>query len=161
MRIHLLRHGTAEDARPGGADAERKLTQAGREEIRRAAEFALQARFAPSLILSSPYVRAVQTAEIAAAVAGYHGTIVKTDALVPSGSPERAWDEIRGRQDEAEILMAGHEPLLSQLAAYFLGSPGLQVNMRKATLVRIDIERLAGSPHGILKWMLPPDIWGN
>ena len=161
MRIHLLRHGTAEEGRSGGSDAERKLTEAGREEIRRAVECALKASFAPSLILSSPYVRAIQTAEIAAAVLGYQGTIVRTDALIPYGSPARVWDEIRGRQDETEILLAGHEPLMSQLAAYFLDSPALQVHMRKATLVRIDMERFAGSPHGILKWMLPPDVWGG
>ncbi len=115
----------------------------------------------PSLILSSPYVRAIQTAEIAAAVAGYRGTIVRTDALVPSGSPTGVWDEIRARQNEPEILLAGHEPLMSQLAAYFLECPALQVNMRTATLVRIDMESFRGSPHGILKWLLPPDIWGN
>src|ERR1700736_4387530 len=108
MRIHLLRHGTAEDARPGGSDAERKLTEGCREEIRRALDCALKARIAPSLILSSPYVRAIQTAEIAAAVVGYRGTIVRTDALLPSGSPERVWEEIRDRQTETEILMAGH-----------------------------------------------------
>jgi phosphohistidine phosphatase len=161
MRIHLLRHGTAEDARPSGSDAERKLTEAGRDEIRRAAECALKGGFMPSLILSSPYVRAIQTAEIAAAVAGYRGTIVRTDALVPSGSPTGVWDEIRARQNEPEILLAGHEPLMSQLAAYFLECPALQVNMRTATLVRIDMESFRGSPHGILKWLLPPDIWGN
>jgi phosphohistidine phosphatase len=161
MRIHLLRHGTAEDAPPSGSDAERKLTEAGRDEIRRAVECARKASFAPSLILSSPYVRAVQTAEIAAGVLGYQGTIVRTDALMPSGSPARVWDEIRGGQDETEILLAGHEPLMSQLAAYFLDSPALQVHMRTATLVRIDMERFAGNPHGILKWMLPPDVWGG
>jgi phosphohistidine phosphatase len=161
MRIHLLRHGTAEDAPPGGSDAERKLTAAGREEIRRALECVRKAKIAPSLILSSPYVRAIETAEIAAASVGYHGTIVRTDALVPSGSPERVWDEIRGRQNETEILMAGHEPLMSQLAAYLLDSPALQVQMRKATLVRIDVERFTGSPRGVLKWMLPPDIWAS
>lgn len=156
MRVHLLRHGTAEEARPSGSDAERKLTQEGREEIRRAAEVAIKAGFAPSLIMSSPYERAIETAEIVAAVAGYGGKIVRIDALVPYGSPERVWDEIRGRQNETEILLTGHEPLLSQLTAYLLSSPGLQVNMRQATLVRIDMERVTGSPRGILKWMLPP-----
>jgi phosphohistidine phosphatase len=158
MRIHLLRHGTAEEVPPAGSDAERKLTEAGREEIRRALEFARNAQAAPSLILSSPYVRAIETAEIAAAVLGYHGTIVRTDALVPFGSPERVWDEIRGRQDETEILMAGHEPLMSQLAAYLLDSPALQIDVRKATLLRIDVVGFTGSPHGVLRWMLPPDI---
>src|SRR3984893_10697826 len=161
MRIHLWRHGTAEEGRFGGSDAERKLTEAGREEVRRAVECALKAGFGSSLILSSPYVRAIQTAEIDAAVLGYQGTVVRTDALVPSGSPACVWDEIRGQQQETEILLAEHEPLMSQLAAYFLDSPALQVHMRKATLVRIDMERFAGSPHGILKWMLPPDIWGS
>src|SRR5207237_5611733 len=153
----LLRHGTAEDVRPGVSDAERKLTEGGRDEIRRALACVRKAKVAPSLILSSPYVRAIETAEIAAASVGYQGTIVRTEALVPSGSPECVWDELGGRRNETEILMAGHEPLMSQLAAYLLNSPALQVNMRKATILCIDLERVTGNPRGILKWMLPPD----
>jgi hypothetical protein len=48
---------------------------------------------------------------------------------------------------------------LSQLASYLLNSPALQIEMRKATLVRIDLDRFAPDPRGILKWMVPPDIW--
>lgn len=159
MQVHLLRHGTAEDMKSGGSDAERKLTAAGREEVRAAAECARRARVAPTLILSSPYVRAVETAEIVAEVLGYGGRIVQTDVLVPSASPQRVWNEIRSRKDEMQILVAGYEPLLSQLVSYLLGTPALQIEMRKATLVRIDLDRSAHDPRGILKWMAPPDLW--
>lgn len=157
MQVHLLRHGTAEEIPAGGSDSERKLTPEGREEVRRAIECACPA-MAPTLILSSPYARAVETAEIAAKVVGYAGNIVRTEALVPSASPHLVWQEIRGRPDESQILLAGHEPLLSQLTAYLLNCPALHVDMRKATLVRIDIDRLAGKPCGLLKWVLPPDF---
>ena len=159
MQVHLLRHGTAEDVQPGNSDAERKLTAGGRDEVRGAAECARRARVAPTLILSSPYVRAVETAGIAASVLGYRGAIVQTRVLAPSGSPQHVWNEIRNRQDETQILLAGHEPLLSQLAAYLLSTPALQIEMRKATLVRIDLDRFAPDPRGILKWMAPPEIW--
>jgi phosphohistidine phosphatase len=159
MQVHLLRHGTAEDIEPGGSDVERRLTAAGRDEIRRTAECARRARVAPTLILSSPYVRAVETAEIAAEVLGYRRAILRTELLIPSASPQRVWNEIRSRQDETQILLAAHEPLLSQLASYLLNSPALQIEMRKATLVRIDLDRFAPDPHGILKWMVPPDMW--
>jgi phosphohistidine phosphatase len=156
-----LRHGTAEEINPGGSDAERRLTAAGRDEVRRAAECARRARVAPTLILSSPYVRAVETAEITAAVLGYSRAIVRTELLIPSASPQQVWNEIRSRQEETQILLAAHEPLLSQLASYLLNSPALEIEMRKAALVRIDLDRFAPDPRGILKWMAPPDLWAG
>ena len=161
MQVHLFRHGTAEDIRSGGSDSKRKLTAAGREEVRLAIEYARPATIAPTLILSSPYVRAVETAEIAAGVLGFAGSIVRTSALEPSASPQGVWEEIRDRQNELQILLAGHEPLLSQLAAYLLDAPTLLIEMRKAMLVRIDLDRFGGNPRGILKWMLPPDLWSG
>src|SRR5436190_5664176 len=157
MQVHILRHGTAEDIRAGGSDFERKLTPAGREEVRRAIA-CVRPAMAPTLILSSPFARALETAQIAAEVAGYTGNIVRTEALEPNASPHLVWQEIRIRPDESQILLAGHEPLLSQLMAYLLNCPTLHVDMRKATLVRIDIDRFAGKPCGLLRWVLPPDL---
>ena len=159
MQLYLLRHGSAERIQPGGSDAERKLTAAGREEVRRAIAGSRRAKMAPTLILSSPYARAIETAEIAVQVLGFTGKIVRTEALVPSASPEQVWHEICNRQDEVQVLLAGHEPLLSRLAAYLLNSPSLQIEMSKATLVRIDLDRLASNPHGVLKWMAPTEVW--
>jgi phosphohistidine phosphatase len=155
MQIYLLRHGIAEDARPGLADADRALTSEGREKLRRVLK---QAQVSPSLILSSPYRRAIETADLAAQTLGYAGKVVRIEALVPHGSPYAVWDELRARREETAVLLAGHEPLMSSIVAFLLDSPSLQVDMKKAALVRIDCERLGAKPDGVLKWMLTPAV---
>ena len=67
MEIYLLRHGIAEDRSTTGRDPDRRLTDEGRAKLRRVLERAHQAGVRPSLILSSPYRRALETAEIMAA----------------------------------------------------------------------------------------------
>lgn len=114
----------------------------------------------PSLILSSPLVRAVETAGVAAEVLKYAGQIMRVDALAPDADPVELWNEIRGRRDESAILAAGHEPHMSAAVAYLLGAPSLAVDMKKAALVRLDIDRFAGEPRGVLKWMLIPGVAG-
>jgi phosphohistidine phosphatase len=153
VQIYLLRHGIAEDGTP---DSERALTAEGREKLRRVLARARGADAAPSLILSSPYRRALETAEVAVEALGYRGKVVKTRALVPDASPFDAWQEIRQRPGEPAILLASHEPLMSSLAAFLLDSPALVVDMKKAALVRVDCERIGPEPKGVLKWMLTP-----
>ncbi len=158
MQIYLLRHGIAEDAPPGRPDSERALTSEGREKLRHVLKRARSANVSPSLILSSPYVRAVETAAVAVEVLGYSGKVVRTQALVPEASPGDVWEEIRARTGERAILLAGHEPLMSSLAAFLLTSPALQVDMKKAALVRIDCDGFGRGPRGVLKWMLTPAV---
>jgi phosphohistidine phosphatase len=158
MQIYLLRHGIAEDAKPGHPDAERSLTDEGRDKLRRVLKRARTADLDPSLILSSPYRRAVETAAVAAEVLAYKGEIVRTSALVPEASPYDVWEEIRNRKNERAVLLSSHEPLMSSLAAFLLDSPPLRVEMKKAALVRIDCDRFGPKPAGVLKWMLTPGV---
>jgi phosphohistidine phosphatase len=158
MQIYLLRHGIAEDAKPGRPDSERPLTSEGRDKLRRVLKRARVADLTLSLILSSPYRRAMETAAVAAEVLGYKGEIVRTGALVPESSPQDSWEEIRNRKDERAVLLASHEPLMSSLVAFLLDSPALQVDMKKAALVRIDCERFGPKAAGVLKWMLTPGL---
>src|SRR5579871_3907321 len=102
MEIYLLRHGIAED----------------RSKLRRVLERAHQAGVRPSLILSSPLRRALETAEIAAHELGYEGKIVRIPALVPESSPHEVWNAIREHRSESAVLLAGHEPLFSSTVAY-------------------------------------------
>jgi len=158
MQIYLLRHAIAEDARPGQADAERALTNEGREKLRRVLKRAAAAGVAPDEILSSPLRRAVETAAVAAESLGYQGQVVKTRALGLDASPYDTWEEIRARKDQRAILLASHEPLMSNLVAFLLDSPALQVDMKKAALVRVDCDRFGPQPRGVLKWMLTPGV---
>ena len=130
MEIYLLRHGIAEDGHPGQADAERQLTDEGKEKLRRVLKRARSADVKPGVILSSPYRRAGETAAIAAEVLDYKGKVVETSALLPDAAPQEMWEEMRSRGNESAVLLASHEPLMSTLAAFLLGCPGLQVDMK-------------------------------
>lgn len=161
MELYLLRHGIAEDQRAGESDSSRPLTSEGQKKLASVLRRAYESGAAPTLILSSPYLRAVQTARAAADIFHYQGEIIQTKCLTPDGTPQNVWNEIREHRSEPAILLAGHEPLLSQLVAYVLASLTLRVEMKKATLVRIDLDGARSQPHGILRWMLTPALVGK
>ena len=125
MQIYLLRHGIAESASATGSDADRELTAEGRHGVKAIAKLATRAGVKPSLVISSPYKRAMRTARIAAEVFDYSTAIVPSAALTPASSPEAVWDEIRTHRGEDSILLVGHEPLFSALGAYLLAAPEL------------------------------------
>lgn len=156
MEIYLFRHGIAFDAKAGEPDSARKLTEQGKEKSAAIAKMAKHAGVEPSTIISSPYARAFETAQIAADELGYKGEIVTAAELVPHGAPESVWKLIGERRGESSILLAGHEPLLSSCVSYLLASPALRVEMKKSALVRIDVDSFRGAPHGVLRWMLVP-----
>jgi phosphohistidine phosphatase len=158
MELYLFRHGIAEDGKPGRPDSARELTDEGREKTADVAKLAWKAGFRPSLVLTSPYARARQTAQIAAEEVGYKGPVLPVDSLVPHSSPENVWKDIRDHGGEAAILLASHEPLLGHTVGYLLNSPSLRVEMKKAAMVRIDIDSLRAAPHGILRWMIVPKM---
>jgi phosphohistidine phosphatase len=158
MELYLFRHGIAEDGKPGKPDSSRELTEEGRGRTADVAKLARKAGVRPSLILTSPYARARQTAQIAAEVLGYQSNILPIDSLVPHSSPENLWKDIRDHAEQPAILLAGHEPLLGHMVAYLLNSPSLRVDMKKAALARIDLESLRAVPHGVLRWMIVPKM---
>ncbi len=161
MEIYILRHGIAEDAPAGQPDAERALTSDGRKKLRSVLRSAAASGVAPSLILTSPLKRALQTAQIAAEILEYQGELLRTRTLEPNSSPKAVWDEIRVHKDEARILLVGHEPLFGRLMAYLLGSPELQVDFKKGALACIELDRFPAEPHGVLRWMLTLKLAGG
>lgn len=158
MELYLFRHGIAEDGKAGSSDSERALTDEGRKKTAEVAKLARKSGATPSLIMTSPYVRARQTARIAADEMDYESQIVTIESLVPHGSPDKVWADIRDYSDVESVLLAGHEPLMSRLVAFFLNAPSLRVEMKKAAMVRIDLESARQNPHGILRWMIVPKL---
>jgi phosphohistidine phosphatase len=158
MQVYILRHGIAEEVRPGGSDADRALTNEGRKKLREVLRLAEKADVVPSLILTSPYVRAVQTAETVMEVLGYANDLLRTEALIPSADPAGLWEEIRVHQGVMQLMLVGHEPMLSKLVAFLLNSSALMVDVKKGALIRIDVEGFGAQPRGILRWMVVPKL---
>lgn len=158
MEIYLLRHGIAEDGHAGQPDSERALTSEGKKKLRAVLRTVHKAGIAPSLIMTSPYRRALQTAELAAEILDYKSELLRSSALEPGSQPAAVWEEIRVHHDESGILLAGHEPLFSSLTAYLLGSPRLRVDFKKGAVACVEIDRFGNEPQGALRWMITPKL---
>jgi phosphohistidine phosphatase len=161
MQVYLLRHGVAEEQRSGLSDADRALTQDGRRKLRQTLQAASEANVQPTLILTSPLKRAVETAEIAQKVLAYKGELVRTESLMPSSSVEEVWAEIRAHRNEAAVVLVGHDPLFTNLAGYLLGAPDVQIDVKKGSVLRIDFDNFPSKPKGILRWLLIAKLASN
>lgn len=158
MQLFLLRHGIAQENSNSGSDADRSLTSEGRRKLRQVLEAAAEAGVAPTLILTSPLKRAVETAGIAQNVLKYKNQLLRTKALAPGSTVRQVWEEIRVHRDESSLLLVGHNPLFTELAAYLLGSHEIQIDFKKGALLRIDLEAFPVHPKGLLRWYLTPKL---
>jgi phosphohistidine phosphatase len=154
MQILLLRHGIAQDGHANLPDAERPLTPEGRKKLRQVLQTAAKAGVEPTLLLSSPLKRALQTAEIARRELGYKGEVLQTRVLAPGGGVEQVWEEIRVHRDQSALLLTGHNPQFQHLAGYLLEHPNLQMDFKKGALMRVDVESFGPVPRGVLRWIL-------
>lgn len=119
-----MRHGPAEDEAADGLDSSRALTLPGRERVRTVAKHVAQLDEAPRLIVSSPLVRALQTAEIVATTIGVQMPVEANRTLAPRGHAH-AHDFVRecAAQNKKRMMVVGHEPDLSLLVGQLLGHP--------------------------------------
>ncbi len=158
MEIYLLRHGIAEDLPPGAKDSDRALTPEGKRKLREVLQFAKASDMAPDVILTSPYLRARQTAELAAQLLRYKSKPVECSSLVPGGDPREVWDDIRSYKEARSLLLSSHEPLTGYLIGFLCNAPNLIVDVKKGSITRIDVEQLGLQPRGVLRWILTPKM---
>ena len=137
MVAYFLRHADAEPRANG--DHERKLTSKGREQAERVGKFVVRCGLLPEIILTSPLVRARQTAKIVAEALG-NGEVVEVDWLACGMTPETCLIELKARQGSASILLVGHEPDFSETIAAMLGvKDSGAIKVRKAALTGIEL----------------------
>jgi phosphohistidine phosphatase len=137
MRLLVFRHGIAEDHAADGTDASRALTTQGVERSRAAARGLARIADPLDVILTSPRVRAVQTAREAAAAFGCAVEVL--DAL-SGGPPDETLRALAARNEES-VMVVGHEPMLSELIEQVCtGNRRLGfVDMRKAGCACVDV----------------------
>ncbi|MEO5930699.1 MAG: phosphohistidine phosphatase SixA [Candidatus Kapaibacterium sp.] len=157
MLIYLMRHGIAEEISPRG-DAGRELTQQGTLRTAMVAKGLHKAGLTFDRIISSPYIRAKQTAEIVARITGHDHEIMFDQRLLPQGGYADVSDLIKENNDVASLLLAGHEPSMGGFISGICADGQLSLNVKKASVTAIELYRFSPSVAGSLLWMLPPGI---
>jgi phosphohistidine phosphatase len=146
MKLYVMRHGPAEDDSSTGRDADRALTAPGRERTRSVARALVEGGEAPVAIVSSPLVRALQTAEIVAAGAGIDAVEIRRE-LAPGGDSVALIGELL-RAGKRRVMLVGHEPDLSMLVARLVPGKAPEQGMLKSMVVGVRCEANAEDPKG-------------
>ena len=156
MEIYILRHGIAVDRGTPGykKDGDRPLTEDGVQKIRQVAEAMLAMELKFDLILSSPYVRAAETAKIVAGELDEEVTF--TEFLLPDGNPLELIREINDNKPQS-VLLVGHEPDLSRLISLLIsGDSEAAIELKKGGLSKLTAEKLMFGQCATLHWLLTP-----
>lgn len=158
MILYLLRHGIAEDGAPGGDDRARRLTPRGQAKLRAAGAGLRGLGIELDALLTSPLVRARETAAIACEALGGTPAPEEVPALASGVAPVEMLRGLRPYLRHEQVMIVGHEPGLSGLVALLLaGSPdGFTLALKKGGLVALE---LAGAPpraEAQLRYLLTP-----
>ena len=161
MELYFLRHGIAADREEAqvAADAERPLTDEGIKKMTKAAEGMKKLGFSFDKIVSSPYVRARHTAEIAAEGIKFSGKIKFSESLTPE-SNFRLFSKLVNEFSENErVLFVGHQPTMgSFISELVTGANDFYFDMKKGSLCRVDLYPDINPIRGELKWLLTSKI---
>ena len=160
MNLFLLRHGiAAKRGTPGyERDADRPLTPKGARRLERIAEAMDAMGLTYDLILSSPYVRARQTAEILTSKLGLKEKLEFAKALTPDGDAKALIAALKKLEPQPEgVLLVGHEPFLSELISLLTsGDSHVGMDFKKGGLCKLEVEMLRHGRCATLAWLLTP-----
>ncbi len=156
MEIYVLRHGIAVNRGTPGykKDSDRPLTPEGEEKLHQIAKAMLAMELKFDLILSSPYLRSKQTAQLVAAELDEEITL--TDLLTPDGNPLELIRELNDEKPQS-VLLVGHEPYLSGLISVLVtGESKAAIELKKGGLCKLSADRVAYGQCATLNWLLTP-----
>ena len=155
MRVTLIRHGIAESGGSGVPDAKRALTPEGREKSRYAALGLKQLGVSFDRVLSSPLVRARETADIVVAVCDSRLEVEIEDFLTPDGYPEESIRWLNRERPES-VAFVGHMPHVAALASALLSDDYFEIDFKKAAACCIAFYGNPAAGKGCLEYFLPP-----
>jgi phosphohistidine phosphatase len=155
MRLYFLRHGIAEDRAPSGRDFDRALTAEGRARMVREAKTMAVLRLGIDRIITSPLVRAKQTATIVAASLDFGESLVVDERLGAEFGPDPLAHLLAEHPDVDTVLLVGHEPGMSRTIGHLVGGARLDVKKGALACVELAGPSLRG---GELRFLLPPKV---
>jgi len=154
MELFVIRHGKAEDHHPRG-DSARALVPKGHEQAQKIGRLLKRIDRLPHVVLTSPLVRARETAETMCEAAGIPGPVIQ-GWLACGMDPETAIRELVAFRDFERVAIVGHEPDLSGFIEWVLGFSGSTVEVRKGSLTCLEVHPPGW--HARLKFHLPPAL---
>ena len=154
VELWLLRHADAGDPEAWfGPDAQRPLSRKGRKHADRLARFLKDIGRRPDMIVSSPKVRASQTAEI---VADRLKMRAEIDERVGRGLDLETVEALIQDRDARRPMLVGHDPDMSEVIAALCGAATFQ--LEKGALAMVAAKRPLGAGSGGLRWLVPPEL---
>jgi phosphohistidine phosphatase len=155
IELHLLRHADAGDPMAwDGPDEARPLSDKGERQADKLGRFLAGVAFAPDAVITSPKVRAAQTAEI---VARHLGVPVVVDERLAGGLDIDGVEATLGAAgDPVRPVLVGHDPDFTDLVEVLTTSSA--VTMKKGAMLRIDIDRPLAPGGGQLAWLVTPNL---
>ena len=160
-QLFLIRHGVAEergDAWPD--DAKRPLSEDGIERFQKSARGLARLDVWIDVVLTSPLVRARQTAEIVASAFDPRPSIITIESLAPGGSYASLVADMEKHGRKTRIALVGHEPGIGELGARLIGSRH-SFEFKKGAVCRIDVDEIPPVGPGDLRWFLTPKVMAS
>ena len=160
MLLFIVRHGIAIDREDPKCppDPERYLTEEGLKKTKDVARGVAALGVKPDLFLSSPYVRAIQTAEIFASVLKYSRQKIRRDNfLLPGWDPGLFYKDLARSRGLESVFCFGHAPHLDELLAAGLGLKKDVSQLKKAGVAALELSRIS-PPEGVLLWLAVPKL---
>ena len=160
MKLYIVRHGIAIDREDPKCppDPERYLTDEGIEKTKQVAKGVAALGALADLLLSSPYVRAVQTAEIFAGALDYSKQkIRRTDLLLPGAEISMLFRELARDKQSSTVFLFGHAPHLDEVIATAVGAKHHLTSLKKAGVALIEMKRIS-PPSGQILWLATPKL---
>lgn len=157
VELYLVRHAHAGNAaRWQGDDDARPLSAKGRLQAERLGALLAGAGVRLDSLLSSPMLRAMQTAEVLAEA--LHASVLEDERLGQGPTLQDLATIVTEAGVADRLMLVGHDPGFSDIATDLAGVP---ISMRKGSLLRIDLEaRLVAPGTGLVRWLIPPDALG-
>lgn len=152
MKIIFIRHAAAIDRCADITEERRYLTPKGRDFFRETARTMLKKGIEPDLIITSPLLRAVQTADILAEGLTYRGPLAAVDELEPGFDLHRLQQLLSRFQPVSELVLVGHEPDLSCIISALLGLTN-GFSFKKGSALRLSIDPAELKGNAAFKWL--------
>jgi phosphohistidine phosphatase len=158
LELYIIRHGLAGKSLEGDVeDNERPLKKKGKEKMKDVAKGLKKRNIRFDMVLTSPLLRALESAEIVNEYCGSTKEVTVTDLLKPDASYQKLSKYLNKLKEPERVAIVGHEPFLSGFASYCLtNSKNSFFKLEKSGVLKLEIDEVIMPQRCVLSWLMEP-----